>query len=716
MAAPSPSLPRLELHCFGAPTALLGGKPVPREVQGRKHLALLIYLALSPGRRRERAHLVGLLWPEKPESHARHSLNEAMRRLRTHLGAGRLVSEAESIAIDPTALDVDALQFEALVTREPAKAIQLLRGDFLEGFGLDDAPAFEEWARGERAGYRSRAAAALIAFGEDALAATRYAEALEAARQALVYEPFAEPAARLRMRAAALSGDATTSLAAFHEFAGRLAQDLHEQPSRELTALADRIRGQRWRRPTLLHTEEEPALVGQERAHREAFTLVAEALQRGPRTLLITGDPGTGKTRLLTECVERFALEGAVTAGASPLESDRDTPWSTLRMLLRAGLVRAPGSAAADPGALGVLATLAPEAFPSVGPRPPADNAEVAAGLASLLRALTEEQPVALAVDEAHCADGASIEVIGGAMPQLAGLPLLLVLSVRGTFQETPRALVRFKSDIGRVGGVPGQAVHLEPLSEAETRELVFGHSAWCVAEGDRARLARRIFFETSGNPFLIVTMLRGLEQASVLRKDVLAWPRPGETIEGPLPISVPSLARRAVMARVVELDEASLQVLRAASIGARAVDPDLVAVLTGLARERVEDLLAVLERHRLLACDGVRYVFAAPLIAQVVRGECLAAGERRALRARAVAALASRQDLESRLLRVELMARTEQPAVAFGEAMAAAQAALAESAPRAARRALAAAERVLEAGDEQGRRAIDELRARVPA
>ena len=716
MAPPSHSLPRLELHCFGAPTALLDGKPVPREVQGRKHLALLIYLALSPGGRRERAHLVGLLWPDKPESHARHSLNEAVRRLRTHLGAGRLVSEADSIVIDQTALEVDALPFDALVTREPAKATRLLRGDFLEGFALGDAPAFEEWAAGARAGYRGRAAAALIAFGEDALAATRYAEALAAACQALVCQPYAEPAVRLRMRAAALSGDVAASLAAFHEFAGRLAQEIGEQPSRELAALADRIRGRLWRRPTLLYTEEEPALVGQQRAHRDAFTLVAEALQRGPRTLLITGDPGTGKTRLLTECVERFALEGAVTAAATPLESDRDTPWSMLRMLLRAGLLRAPGSAAADPGALGTLATLAPEVLPSVAPRPPADNAEVAAGLAALLRALAEEQPVALAVDEAHCADGASIEVLRGAMTQLAGLPLLLVLSVRSTFQDTPRALVRFESDIGRVGGVPGHAVQLGPLSDAETQELVLGHSAWCVAEGDRARLARRIFFETSGNPFLIVTMLRGLEQAAVLRRDVLAWPRPGATIDGPLPISVPSLARRAVAARVAELDAASLQVLRAASIGALAVDPDLVAVLTGLARERVEDLLAILERHRLLAFDGERYLFAAPLIAQVVRGEGLAAGERRALRARAVAALASRQDLESRLLRVELMARTGPAAVAFAEAMAAAQAALGESAPRAARRALAAAERVLEPGDEHGRQALAKLRARVPA
>src|SRR4029077_14173942 len=119
--------------------------------------------------------------------------------------------------------------------------------------------------------------------------------------------------------ACALSGDAAGALAAFHEFTTRLTT-LGEQPGRELAALADRIRGQRWRRHARPLSEAEPDLVGQERAHREAFTLVAEALERGPQTLMITGDLGTGKTRLLTECVERFALQGAVTAVATPLE------------------------------------------------------------------------------------------------------------------------------------------------------------------------------------------------------------------------------------------------------------------------------------------------------------------------------------------------------------------------------------------------------------
>jgi len=179
--------------------------------------------------------------------------------------------------------------------------------------------------------------------------------------------------------------------------------------------------------------------------------------------------------------------------------------------------------------------------------------------------------------------------------------------------------------------------------------------------------------------------------------------------------MSVPSLARQAVAARVAELDQTSLQVLRAASIGALAVDPELIAALTELTAERVDQVLTVLERHGLLAFDGERYRFAAPLIAEVVRGDRLLPGERRGLRARAAAALAARQDLESRLLRVDLLARIGPAAVAFAEALAAAQAALAESAPRAARRALAVAERTLAPADDGGRRTLAELRARVP-
>jgi len=71
---------------------LVDGSSAPAELLWRKNLALLVYLARSPKRTRSRDHLVGLLWGEKPESAARHSLNEAIRVLRKHIGESGLES------------------------------------------------------------------------------------------------------------------------------------------------------------------------------------------------------------------------------------------------------------------------------------------------------------------------------------------------------------------------------------------------------------------------------------------------------------------------------------------------------------------------------------------------------------------------------------------------------------------------------------------------
>ncbi|MBA3496587.1 MAG: trifolitoxin synthesis, TfuA, partial [Gemmatimonadales bacterium] len=62
------------------------GAPAPAEMLWRKHLALLVYLARSPRLTRSREHLIGLLWADRTEAAARHSLSEALRVIRRHAG------------------------------------------------------------------------------------------------------------------------------------------------------------------------------------------------------------------------------------------------------------------------------------------------------------------------------------------------------------------------------------------------------------------------------------------------------------------------------------------------------------------------------------------------------------------------------------------------------------------------------------------------------
>ena len=694
----------MELRCFGPPTAFLGGELAPAVVLWRKHLAMLIYLALSPDRTRTRSHLQGLLWPEKSDLHARHSLNQAVKLLRDELGADRLTSSAESLALSGERLVVDVLRFTELAEREPGEATDLLRGGFLDGFVVEDAPAFEEWAANERARLRLHAAATLAKAGERALQSIHYLDAMDLARRALAIEPFSEPAVALLMRASALSGDIAGSLAAFGEFASRLEAELGEPPSRDLAALADRVRSMRWRQFVQSQTEDKLPLVGRAAIHNHVFTTMDAAGRQGPRTLFITGDPGTGRTRLLAECVERLALNGAVIAAARPLESDQDMPWSTLRALLRAGLLKAPGSAAADPQAYALLTRLEATA--------PAEVTHTASALADLIRAVAEEQPVAIAIDDAHCADEASLAALGAAVSRLRDLPVALVITSLHTWQQMPRELQQLRGTVGRT--LAGGVVRLENLSSAEVHELVETCSEWCKTDAERDRLARRLCFDTGGNPFLLATLLRGLAEAAPLRKEVLRWPTPGRTSESQWPISVPSLARRAIMARVAQLGEESTRVLQAACVGSQAIDVDQVAALTDRPRAAVEDQLAVLERRRFITFDGERFVVA-PVLADVVRGESLLPGELRTLRNRAIAILEARTDLESRLTRAQLLAATSPGPTACDAALAVVQDALAAGSTRMARRAIVAAEANLTASDEARRQKVTALRSALP-
>ncbi|MBI1966754.1 MAG: AAA family ATPase [Gemmatimonadetes bacterium] len=700
--------PRLEIRCFGSPTLRLDGGPPPPQAMWRKHLALLVYLALSPGRTRAREHLMGLLWPEKTQAHARHSLNETLRRLRGCLGTGRLLSRGDAITLDDRGLDVDALRFEAAADANPAEAATLLSGDFLEGFNLDDAPGFEEWAAVERSRFRAHAAAVLVAVGEAALANSRFGEAERAARRALALQPYAESAVRLLMRGAAVVGDQAGALAAYHEFRERLGSELGEKPGRELETLSERIRGRRWRRAPVGVAEDETPLVGREDALRSALTLVAAAATRGLRLLLISGEAGMGKTRLLGECLDRLALDGAAIAFARPLESDHDAPWSTLRGLMRGRLLAAPGSAAADPGALAVLAALVPELAGRAEPREPRDHADVGAALASLFRAVAEEQSLAVAVDDAGYADASSLAALRAAAGAVRGLPILFVLTSAPPAPDAPAELLRWYAAVGR--DLPGGAVRLGPLPEQALQTLIERLAPWCGG-ADRDRLARRLAFETGGNPFLADALLRALREASALRQDVLTWPPPQATLERPLPISVPSLARMGILARVAQLDDESRLILQTASLLGRALDPALVAAVADLPRPTVEGKLPILESRRLVAFDGERYVFEAALIAEIVRAEGMPAGQRRRLRARAIEVLGARQDLESRVLRVELLARTQPDRQAFDEAIAVGRVALQAGSVRTARRAVAAAERCREADPACDRGAVDALR-----
>lgn len=638
-----PNPPPLRLVAIGPPTARVDGAPAPVEVLWRKHLALLIYLALSPNLSRSRAHLMTMLWPERSDAKARHSLNEALHRLRSCLGADRLVTEGDAVTLSGEGLAVDA--WEESVNQA---------GEFLEGFALEDSQPFDEWLESERRHRRGAALSALVQQAKRLLSEGMLTRAVAVARAARGRDPLNEEAVRVLMEALTLDGDQGGALAELRDYRRRLAE-LGEAPSPALVGLAERIRSSPVSTGTRAATLS-PVLVGRAAALATLSEHLPVPGNTPARVLIVLGEGGQGKTRMLNELERRATLAGIAVAGARGLPSDQGRPGSALRGLFRGGLLRAPGLLGVDSTHLRRLAAVVPELTERFPPQGPADDGELAFSLAEALEAIAEDSPLLLLLDDAHLADGSSLGMLQAALERLAGNRVTLALTASPRDPDGAPELLRLAAETGR--GLPGATVSLTSFGQAELTLLALELAPWVEEGAARDRLVRRLAHETSGNPFLAVTLLRGLADAADLQERALEWPVPSETLDAPLPGGVPQLIQSAVLARVARLEPASREILAvAASLGAR-VDVPLLADVTGFSKLELAERLALPERLQLIAATEEGYGFPGAVVATVLEYVGLTPGRRREIRRRAAELLAQRDDVASRVARLELLAR----------------------------------------------------------
>jgi DNA-binding SARP family transcriptional activator len=211
-----------------------------------KRLALLTYLALanSHGFRR-RDTIVALFWPEMDQEHARNALRQAVWFLRRALGDGVVLGRGEDeLGVSEEHLGCDATAFErACAAGRPAEALELYRGDFLEGFFVSEAgPELEHWVEEERARLRRLAGEAAWALAEQQRVAGDHSAAAEWGRKAAAMSPDDERAMRQLIVLLDQLGDRAGALRAYEEFATRLSREFQTEPAAETQALARVVR------------------------------------------------------------------------------------------------------------------------------------------------------------------------------------------------------------------------------------------------------------------------------------------------------------------------------------------------------------------------------------------------------------------------------------------------------------------------------------------
>jgi len=210
----------------------------------RKARALLAYLALAPNQWHNRERLAGLLWSDRKERLARHSLTQALgaiRKLGEALTTDLIETGGDRVRMSSLAVNLDVTTFRELITTDPSAASALYSGPLLDGFSVPD-PAFEQWLTTERARLHSEACRAFETAATQAARDGETARAIELSRRLLALDSYREASYRLLMGLHASAGDRAEAIRSYKVCERLLRDELGVAPAAETTALLEQIK------------------------------------------------------------------------------------------------------------------------------------------------------------------------------------------------------------------------------------------------------------------------------------------------------------------------------------------------------------------------------------------------------------------------------------------------------------------------------------------
>src|SRR5262245_23523504 len=198
-------------------------------------------MACRAGENQPRERLMALLWSDRGDTQARHSLSQTLTSIRRALGdTAILAMERDTVVLSPGSVDADVATFQRLAASDALTdlraAADLYRGPFLDGFKLRD-PAFEDWLVLERARLHELAVIVMLKLAKGLAATGDHAAAYAAIDRALAIDPLAEEAYRQRMRLALEQGAYNCAVRHYRQCADTLKRELNTVPEPATTAI-----------------------------------------------------------------------------------------------------------------------------------------------------------------------------------------------------------------------------------------------------------------------------------------------------------------------------------------------------------------------------------------------------------------------------------------------------------------------------------------------
>ncbi len=529
----------LSIHLFGGIRLERAGEPIAPPSSHKARL-LLAFLLLHARRWHERAYLIGLLWPDLPETVARRRLSQALWQVRDVFPF--VVAKRQSIRVAPEGefwADVMAFQ-QAMREAEQAtdretraqawqEMVKLYRGALLPGY-------YDDWVLLEREHLRDAFLLALEGLVEHHMRFGRYQDALVMAKRLAAEEPMNEGAHRHIIRLCALLGHREEALQQYDLLCKILAEELGTAPGSATEQLMATIRrqavAQRHQAYAPLFDENNLLpLVGREAEWAQLQRMLDDLRQGKGGVLALSGEAGIGKTRLLGELEQQAQWLGMQVWSAQAVQEGYPPPYELWQRAIRPQFspLRVEQLALElDEVWLSVLTSIFPEMktwLPQLSAPPylPGEKAgqRVHAALLHLVRAFAQRTPIVILLDNVQWADVASLDFLHALIAVLERVPLLIVISYR---DDEPVARRRMEAFLDRLP-LTLTRIRLANLSPEATERLI---QAALGITTPIPRFRDRIYRATHGHPLFVLETLRALHEQGLLFQDALGkWSTP---------------------------------------------------------------------------------------------------------------------------------------------------------------------------------------------
>ncbi|MEU8148159.1 AAA family ATPase [Nonomuraea sp. NPDC048901] len=569
-------------------------------------LALLLARVGHPVSTRE---LIDLMWADDAPASALNLIQKYIGALRRVLepavparAAGTyLHRRGNAYVFSAGSGTLDLVTFRELLNGAQGQAREVALDDYVKALGLWRGPAGDGLSYGSTAmpifaALDDEFYAACVAAAELAVSLRRPERVIPPLQLAASMAPFHEPVHAGLVTTLGAAGRQAEALSAFHAVRDRLAEELGIDPGSALQAAHLRVLTQSPTSPVVTSTESEgdraparqPAgLVGRDEELGVLRHAIEAALTGRTGLVIVEGEPGSGKTRLLEEAAAGADRRGALVVRASCLEGDGTPsmwPWEQALAVVLDSLP----VLAREKWLASELGRLLESRDDDAGPPVSGGRAQfrLYEQVVTFIGQASAQRPMLLVMDDLQWIDATSLQLFSHLAARLpTGTAIICALRDRA-----PTPGPDLSRALAAASRLPShRRIQLGPLSLTDVAELIrreTGHEPG-------ADIARNIHVRTAGNPFFVRELSRLLSDSGALSdrgalSDDDASARAG----------VPSTVRDVVRDRMASLDDGARHLLRVAALIGREVDLGLLARAAGAdvvdCLERLEPLRAL--------------------------------------------------------------------------------------------------------------------------